>query len=308
MKRQIILFAFAAIVATSASAQDRGHWDGARNDGQRADRGANGPSRGPVPLQSQSQPQPPQQRQYSPPSQVQAQPQYQTPAARGDQRGGDAGRENWRQQYQSYRSPQSAQPSAPLPIQPTSREGFHADPGGRTGSPDTFRGDFGRRDQATPQDWGRRDGGRSDGIRPDAGRPGAGRPDAGRQYPGRQNAGRDDWGRSDWSGRDGGRRDWSERGRDGGRGDRTWRYRGQDRDSYRISPFRYPHGWNYRSWRVGERLPFLFLSASYFIDYYDYDLPPPPYGYRWVRYGPDALLVNIYTGEVDDVIYGIFYW
>jgi Ni/Co efflux regulator RcnB len=36
-------------------------------------------------------------------------------------------------------------------------------------------------------------------------------------------------------------------------------------------------------------------------------LPPPPYGYRWVRYGPDALLVNICDGRILDVIYDAFY-
>jgi len=36
-------------------------------------------------------------------------------------------------------------------------------------------------------------------------------------------------------------------------------------------------------------------------------LEPPPRGYRWVRYGPDLLLVNIRTRRVADVIYGAFY-
>ena len=35
---------------------------------------------------------------------------------------------------------------------------------------------------------------------------------------------------------------------------------------------------------------------------------PPAYGpYRWVRYRNDAFRVNIYTGEVVDVIHG-FFW
>ena len=89
-------------------------------------------------------------------------------------------------------------------------------------------------------------------------------------------------------------------------GEPTWRDHGGDRGSYRTMPFHYPHGWGYRSWHVGERLPFVFLTTSYFIDDYDYDLPQPPYGHRWVRFGPDALLVDIYTGEVDDVVYGLF--
>jgi Ni/Co efflux regulator RcnB len=32
----------------------------------------------------------------------------------------------------------------------------------------------------------------------------------------------------------------------------------------------------------------------------------PPKGYRWVRYGPDLLLVNVRTGRISDVIYGAF--
>jgi Ni/Co efflux regulator RcnB len=36
-------------------------------------------------------------------------------------------------------------------------------------------------------------------------------------------------------------------------------------------------------------------------------LEGPPYGYRWVRYGPDLLLVNTRTGRIEDAIYGAFY-
>eukprot|EP01037_Dinobryon_pediforme_P014720 gene14720-14845_t len=56
------------------------------------------------------------------------------------------------------------------------------------------------------------------------------------------------------------------------------------------------------TWRVGERLPYLFLSDIYYIDFGPYGLPRPPYGYRWVRFGPDVLLVNVYTGEIVDVV------
>jgi len=94
----------------------------------------------------------------------------------------------------------------------------------------------------------------------------------------------------------------------GGADRHEWRYRGQVHPGFRVAPFRYPGGWGYRSWRIGERLPFLFLTSYYFLDAYAYDLPPAPYGCRWVRYGPDALLVNVYSGEVEDVIYGVFYW
>jgi Ni/Co efflux regulator RcnB len=36
-------------------------------------------------------------------------------------------------------------------------------------------------------------------------------------------------------------------------------------------------------------------------------LEPPPPGFQWVRYGPDLLLVNVVTGQVADVAYGVFY-
>jgi Ni/Co efflux regulator RcnB len=55
-------------------------------------------------------------------------------------------------------------------------------------------------------------------------------------------------------------------------------------------------------------LPMLFLSAPYiFSDYNTYGFGPPPYGQQWVRYGPDLLLVDVRTGRVVNVIYGVFY-
>lgn len=76
-----------------------------------------------------------------------------------------------------------------------------------------------------------------------------------------------------------------------------------------MAPYYWPSGYGYRTWYPHEYLPFVFLNATWFLNnYYYYDLPVPPYGYRWVRYGPDALLVNVYSGEVIDVVYGVFYW
>lgn len=54
-------------------------------------------------------------------------------------------------------------------------------------------------------------------------------------------------------------------------------------------------------------LPLLFLAAPYYFDdYYQMGLEGPPFGYRWVRYGPDLLLVQIGTGNIADVIYNAF--
>jgi Ni/Co efflux regulator RcnB len=73
-------------------------------------------------------------------------------------------------------------------------------------------------------------------------------------------------------------------------------------------PFRYPHGYRYRRWTIGLLLPHLFLSSPYFYDdYWALGIGAPPRGYRWVRYGPDLLLVNLRTGRIADVIYGAFY-
>jgi hypothetical protein len=55
-------------------------------------------------------------------------------------------------------------------------------------------------------------------------------------------------------------------------------------------------------------LPSIFLSSRYYYDDYRYlGVGAPPVGYRWVRYGPDLLLVRTRTREVVDVIYGAFY-
>jgi Ni/Co efflux regulator RcnB len=53
-------------------------------------------------------------------------------------------------------------------------------------------------------------------------------------------------------------------------------------------------------------LPFLFLSSSYYWDHYAIFGLPQPYGYRWVRYGPDLLLVDTRTGRIRDVRYNVF--
>ena len=85
-------------------------------------------------------------------------------------------------------------------------------------------------------------------------------------------------------------------------------YRGRTFSAFQVGAFRYPPGWGYRRWAVGGFLPGLFLGGSYFIgDWGDYDLGPPPPEDHWVRYGSDALLVNNYTGQIDDVVYGVFY-
>ncbi len=72
--------------------------------------------------------------------------------------------------------------------------------------------------------------------------------------------------------------------------------------------YRYPPGFSYRVWTTGAILPSLFLTPAYYYDDYSpLGLGPPPAGYRWVRYGPDLLLVNVVTGRIADVVDGVFY-
>ena len=72
--------------------------------------------------------------------------------------------------------------------------------------------------------------------------------------------------------------------------------------------YRYPHGYRYRRWTIGLFLPSVFLSSYYYYDGWGpLGIGAPPPGYRWVRYGPDLLLVQLGTRRVVDVIYGAFY-
>lgn len=69
-----------------------------------------------------------------------------------------------------------------------------------------------------------------------------------------------------------------------------------------------PPGWYPHRWTYGERLPRIFFASDYFIlDFAAYGLLSPWDGYEWVRYGDDALLIDVETGEVIRVEYDVFY-
>ena len=71
------------------------------------------------------------------------------------------------------------------------------------------------------------------------------------------------------------------------------------------APYR---NYSYRRLSIGFYLDSLFFGSNYWINDPFYYRLPDVYGpYRWVRYYDDALLVDIYTGEVVDVIYD-FFW
>jgi Ni/Co efflux regulator RcnB len=75
----------------------------------------------------------------------------------------------------------------------------------------------------------------------------------------------------------------------------------------RAARYAWPPGYAYGRRAVGYILPGPFLtSAYYYTGYTKLGLPPPPGGQQWVRYGEDLLLVQVGTGEVVDVRYGVF--
>jgi len=77
---------------------------------------------------------------------------------------------------------------------------------------------------------------------------------------------------------------------------------------YRLGRYYDPYGWGYRRFSIGFNLwPSYYGSNFWMNDPWQYRLPPAYGPYRWVRYFDDALLVNIYTGQVVDVVYN-FFW
>ena len=87
------------------------------------------------------------------------------------------------------------------------------------------------------------------------------------------------------------------------------RYRTYNRNAYHLSPYYAPYrGYSYRRLGVGFYLDPLFFGQDYWIGDPGYYRLPDVYGpYRWVRYYDDAVLVDVYSGEVVDVIYD-FFW
>jgi Ni/Co efflux regulator RcnB len=87
-----------------------------------------------------------------------------------------------------------------------------------------------------------------------------------------------------------------------------WRsYRDRHRSTFHIGVYFDPFGYNYRRFDIGYRLPQLYFGQRYWIDPGMYQLPYPPPGTQWVRYWNDAVLVDMYSGEVVDVIRD-FFW
>ena len=113
-------------------------------------------------------------------------------------------------------------------------------------------------------------------------------------------------------------RNWRGGQRDNRQWDRSWRnnsrydwqrYRSSNRNVFHVGRYYAPYrNYSYRRLSIGFALDPLFFGERYWIGDPGYYRLPAVYGpYRWVRYYDDALLVDIYSGEVVDVIYD-FFW
>jgi hypothetical protein len=100
---------------------------------------------------------------------------------------------------------------------------------------------------------------------------------------------------------------WSRNWRDSNRYN-WYSYRSRYGSLFRLGRYYDPYGYNYRRFSIGFNLWPSYYGSNYWLnDPWQYRLPPAYGPYRWVRYYDDALLVNIYDGQVVDVIHN-FFW
>lgn len=293
------IMAASALVPAAAFAQNDDHGRGGGWRQHQSDGGPRGGPQGGHQFQPPAQPQPqaqPQPRFERP----QGQPQFERPQGqsrfeprrfeRGPGQADGQPRGNWENGRSGGWMGRGQQPQAQQPVVPQAQQPAQQGWRGNDGR----RGDW-RGNDAQRGDWRGNTGQRGD-WRDNDGQRGDWRGDAGR--------------RGDWHG-DGDRRggSWNRGWRNDGRYD--WnRARRLNRENFHLPRYYAPYGWDYgyRRFSIGFRLSSVLFEQNYWIDdpYY-YDLPPAYGPYRWVRYYNDALLVDIYTGEVVDTVYDIFW-
>ena len=85
-------------------------------------------------------------------------------------------------------------------------------------------------------------------------------------------------------------------------------YRNRHRSLFHFGFYYDPFGWGYQPYQIGWRLWPSYYSSNFWInDPWQYRLPYAPPGTQWVRYYDDAVLVDMWSGQVEDVIYN-FFW
>lgn len=87
------------------------------------------------------------------------------------------------------------------------------------------------------------------------------------------------------------------------------RWRQSNRHVYHLPTYYAPYrNHHYSRFSIGLILGQPFFDQRYWLsDPWQYRLPHPGPGMEWVRYYDDVLLVDVYTGEVVDVIHD-FFW
>ena len=87
----------------------------------------------------------------------------------------------------------------------------------------------------------------------------------------------------------------------------TYNHNFQAARNFHVGPYNRPRGWVAHRWAYGQILPRGYWSSQYLLaDYWLFALETPPVGYEWVRDDDDAILVNVATGEILQVEYGVF--
>ena len=77
---------------------------------------------------------------------------------------------------------------------------------------------------------------------------------------------------------------------------------------YHFGNYNAPQGYAYHHYDYGDRLPQGYYGQNYWIaNFLNFGLISPPDGYVWVRYGPDAVLIDEDTGEIAQIVYDQFY-
>ena len=85
-------------------------------------------------------------------------------------------------------------------------------------------------------------------------------------------------------------------------------YRHRHRSLFHFGFYYDPFGWGYQPYQIGWRMWPSYYSSNFWInDPWQYRLPYAPPGTQWVRYYDDAVLVDMWSGQVEDVIYN-FFW
>lgn len=82
----------------------------------------------------------------------------------------------------------------------------------------------------------------------------------------------------------------------------------QSRAHFHAGFYRSPPGYYVRAWGFGDFLPRPWFARTYWLaDFLDFGLPFAPPGYVWVRVGPDALMIDQFSGRIVQVVRGIFW-